>query len=104
MNAIHVLSQIRTVLDRVYGGRLRGVVIYGSVVRGEVRDDSDIDVLVLLDSVSDYGKDLRTNIDVLYPLAKQMGRRISAKPVTLREYEQQQCPLYRNIHREGIAA
>lgn len=36
-----------TACDEVYGRRLRGVVVFGSVARGRMRPDSDLDVLVV---------------------------------------------------------
>lgn len=99
-----MLQRIRSVLESVHGPRLRGVVLYGSAARGEQHRDSDIDILVLLDSVTDYAKDLRVNIRALYPLAKELGRRISAKPVAEEEYSSVECPLYRHARKEGIAA
>lgn len=104
MSPADILKGIRSLLTPVYGVRLRGVVLYGSEARGEAGPGSDIDVLVLLDHVADYGRDLRTNIETLYPLARQLGRRISAKPVSVRQYEDGDCPLYRNVRLEGIAA
>ena len=58
---------------------------------------------MLLDDVVSYGQDLETNLRALYPLALEIGRPISAKPVSAREYEAVDCPLYREAHREGIA-
>jgi uncharacterized protein len=37
----------------VYGDRLRAVAIYGSVARGTMRPDSDIDVLIVADGLAD---------------------------------------------------
>ena len=60
--------------------------------------------LVLLDGQIDYGRDLQANLDAVYPLSLELGRRISPKPVSPSDYDRVDCPLYRNAHREGIAA
>lgn len=97
-----LLKEIKSHLTAAYHDRLRGIVLYGSEARGSTGADSDIDVLVLLDGPMDYGRDLETNLAVLYPLSLKLGRRISAKPATVSEYENLDCPLYQNVHREGI--
>jgi predicted nucleotidyltransferase len=104
MTTVELLNEIKARLMEAHGARLRGVVLYGSEARGQADKDSDVDVLVLLADPVDYGRDLEKNLRVLYPLAIQIGRRISAKPVSAQEYETADCPLYRNARREGIAA
>ena len=99
-----LLKTIRSALEGMYGRRLRGVLLYGSEARGEACADSDIDVLVLLDRVSDYGQEVQRCLDVLYPLSLKLERSISPTPVAAEEYETLDCPLYRRVHREGIAA
>ena len=98
------MRRIRSLLETAHGSRLKAVVLYGSVARGEEREDSDSDILVVLDRVDDCAADLRTGIAALYPLARELGRRISAKPVPQRDYDSQDCPLYRHARREGVAA
>jgi predicted nucleotidyltransferase len=102
MSREELLKQIKACLEDEYHQRLRGVVLYGSAARGQGDVDSDLDILVLLDEPLDYGHDLDTNLKALYPLSLKLGRRISAKPVGAKEYEDIDCPLYQNAHREGI--
>jgi predicted nucleotidyltransferase len=103
MTTERILERIRARLAAAHGERLRGVVLYGSQARGDARADSDIDVLVLLDGPVDYGRDLETNLAAVYPLALELGRRVSAKPVPAADYDTVDCPLYRAAHLEGIA-
>jgi predicted nucleotidyltransferase len=104
MEKSSLLKTIRSALETLYGRRLRGALLYGSEARGEAQADSDIDVLVLLDRVTDYGKEVRRCLDVLYPLSLKLERSISPTPVAAEEYETLDCPLYRRVHQEGIAA
>jgi len=104
MTTTELLGEVRERLRRAHGQRLRGLVLYGSEARGQADEQSDIDLLVLLEDPVDYGRDLETNLEALYPLSLQVGRRISAKPVSATEYDTVDCPLYRNAHREGIVA
>jgi predicted nucleotidyltransferase len=104
MQKSSLLKTIRSALEQAYGPRLRGILLYGSEARGEARADSDIDVMVLLDRVNDYGKEVRRCLDVLYPLSLKLERSISPKPVAAEDYETFDCPLYRRVHQEGIPA
>lgn len=104
MDRQELLAAIKQRLLKAYGHRLRGVVLYGSEVRGEAGPDSDIDILVLLESPIDYGRDLRTNINALYDLVLSLERPISAKPVDVAAYEAAVYPLYRNAKAEGVLA
>ena len=81
MNRNKLLQEIKKRLQNSYGDRLKGVVLYGLEARGDVSEDSDIDVLVLLDGPIRLWKELHTIIHSLYSLNLSCGRPISAKPV-----------------------
>ncbi len=42
-----IVSKLRFKLSTILGDRLVGVFLYGSQARGEAKDDSDIDILVV---------------------------------------------------------
>lgn len=39
--------------QKIYGVKLQGLILYGSCARGDFEEDSDIDILVLLDVPAD---------------------------------------------------
>ncbi len=103
MERDELLKRVKGALQDAFGERLRGVVLYGSEARGEAEPDSDIDLLVLLESQDSYWDDVGTCIHALYPLVLQNdGRPIDAKPATVEEYEAQEWPLYQTVKEEGI--
>jgi len=97
-----IVIKCRAVLEKHYGSRFKGLVLYGSVARKGADPTSDIDLLVLLRPPFDYFHELRQLIDVLYPIQLESERLISAKPVPLDEFEEGRLQLYRNAKREGI--
>jgi predicted nucleotidyltransferase len=51
-----------------------------SAARGELREESDIDLLVLLSEPLDLFQELKTIVKVLHPLQLEATHWISAKP------------------------
>jgi len=98
-----IAQKCKEVLAKQYGKRLKGVILYGSMARGESTVDSDIDLLVLLEPPLDYFAELWNLIDVLYPIQLESEQLISAKPVSVNDFEMGSVSLYRNARREGVA-
>jgi predicted nucleotidyltransferase len=53
MERSELLRRVKIALQAAFGKRLRGVLLYGSEVRGTAEPDSDIDFLVLLEGPVD---------------------------------------------------
>lgn len=104
MDKIHFIQRVKNLLGPVFGPRLKGVILYGSEARGEALPDSDIDVLVLLQNVDNWGRDLKTIVEALYPLQLKVEnfRPISARPADYDSFQKGSCSLYRHAEREGI--
>ena len=98
-----ILIKCKRTLEQAYGERLKGVILYGSMARRNSTPSSDMDLLVLLAPPVDYFTELRNLIDVLYPVQLESKRLISAKPVSVNDFESGKTSLYRNAKKEGIA-
>jgi predicted nucleotidyltransferase len=96
-----ILKRCRAILEDLYGDRLKGVILYGSTARGTDTEDSDIDLLVLLEGPVNAGEEVFRIWDVLYPAQLESDRHISVIPAECRSYQNGECLLYRNVQREG---
>jgi predicted nucleotidyltransferase len=98
-----IIKKCKETLKKYYGNRLKSVILYGSTARGQSTPASDIDLLVLLSPPLDYFAELRRLVDMLYPIQLESKQLISAKPVSVDDFELGSISLYRNAKREGIA-
>ena len=99
-----ILREVRSGLGGIYGVRLREVRLYGSYARGEAREGSDMDILVVLDDVKDVGEELSRMSELGSALSLAHDVTISFYPVSEWEFRNRQSPLLINIRREAILA
>jgi len=97
-----IITKCKETLVRHYGKRLKSVILYGSMARGQASPSSDIDLLVLLTPPLDYFAELRQLVDLLYPMQLESDQLISAKPASVIDFELGSISFYRNAKREGI--
>lgn len=89
-------------LQKYYGNQFSELILYGSSARRDSIPESDIDLLLLLQEPFDYFRELQTIVSLLQPLQLRSDLLISAKPASMKEFEEGSIQLYRNIRREGI--
>lgn len=89
-------------LRRFYGGRLRRVVLFGSFARGDANDDSDVDLLVVLDRVDNYREERNRLSDLTWEHFLRSNRVVQAIPVTEEELARSDKPVFVNARREGV--
>jgi predicted nucleotidyltransferase len=68
-------------LKLAYGDRLSDVVLFGSWVRGEAHEESDVDLLVVLDQLDDRAAERNRIVEILFDLEADSRRAIQAFPV-----------------------
>ena len=55
----NLLVALKKGLSNLYGNQLRGLYLFGSFARGTQEAGSDLDVLIILNSLRDYGAEIR---------------------------------------------
>jgi len=98
-----VLKKLKKELLRTYGGEnVDSIILYGSRARGDEREDSDIDILVVLHKDFNYSEMLRLSSDLVASLSLENDVVISRALVTKAQYEKLQIPFLMNVRREGV--
>lgn len=101
-----VLKKVERTAKQLYGEKLDKIILYGSYARGDNTEESDIDIMIILNCEAGEIKKLRS-------VTAEMSSDISLEQevflsILLRDkkhYENNlNClPLYRNIAEEGVA-
>jgi len=98
------LSQFQRELRDLYAERFRGLLLYGSYARGEAREGSDVDLLVLLDGPVNVGREIWRMGAVSGRLSLDSGLVLAVRPMSLDEYRTKDSAFLRSVRREAIAA
>ena len=103
MTQSELLQRIKERLRETYGPRFRGLMLYGSVARGEAGEDSDVDLLCLLDGPVNTIKEIRPIIDATSDIRHQYPERpVSIMAADIAEYERGAYPLVIEVKKEGV--
>ena len=99
-----VIATLRKGLDEIYGERFRDLLLYGSYARGDQREGSDVDLLVLLDGPVDTGREILRLESVAWPLALDHGIVLSVMPVSAEAYKNGETSFLRIIRKDARQA
>ena len=98
------LAEFKARISRLYGKRLKKVILYGSWARGEASEGSDIDLAVVLSGDVDAGKELDRMVDIVSEINLTNGLLLAVYPVSEKDFKLLKSPLLMNIRREGVPA
>lgn len=86
-----VLAQLESALRSAFGDRLSDVTLFGSYARGEASEESDVDVLVLVDGLT--SDELAQVADIATGVA--LARGVLLAPLPLDSHQ------FRSMHASG---
>ena len=104
MQIEHILKEFREKTEKLYGKRLKDVILYGSWAKGLANQDSDIDLAIVLDGDVAPGEEIDRTIDIITEINLNYGVLISVYPVSENDYNSVNSPLMLNLRREGVPA
>jgi predicted nucleotidyltransferase len=101
MHSEKIIQTLQQSLNQRLGSHLRGAWLYGSRARGDARESSDYDVLILVDEKTPAVRDciLDIQVDILDRYDALVATIIRTEDEWLRS---QGFPLARNIAREAV--
>ena len=97
-----ILKKAKSILQKIYGKRLKGIILYGSYARGEAVEGSDIDLIVLLENMQDPIDELEKCSKEIHQLDFVYDTLISIIPFDLKQFNTRKLPIILNAKKEGI--
>jgi predicted nucleotidyltransferase len=101
----NIIYQFSLQLKKILGTSLSKVIVYGSYARGDYRENSDVDVMILVKLSDAEIKKVENEIyDLAFDIEISTGIDISPiiKNEDQYEYWVDTLPFYRNVREEGV--
>ena len=101
-----LLHELKNELEKVFGEKLKKVIVYGSYARGESDEGSDLDIMVLVDMNEEEIKNERDKVlDLTVDLTTRYGVVLS---IIENNYDYfydwaEVLPFFANVIREGVS-
>jgi predicted nucleotidyltransferase len=99
-----LLAELKRGLTELYGPRLKAVYLYGSYARGDYNQNSDLDVMIVLDNYTSYWDELVYSAELASKLSLEYNVTISRMIMTEDQWKRGDLPVLRNIRDEGVPA
>ncbi len=97
-----VLKQLKKLLQKIYGKDLIDVILFGSYAKKIAHQNSDVDILIILDYEFDIDVEIARTSHIIAHLCLEHDLLISRLFMSKAYYTNHQSALLRNIHKEGI--
>ncbi len=97
-----MIQEVKDALDNLFQQRLSDVILFGSYARGTFTEESDIDLLTVLEKIEDRKSDKMKYLSVMYELSLKYDKVFSIVLFSKEEFQNKKIPLLMNIRQEGI--
>lgn len=97
-----LVDQVKAYLHEKYGAGIKRVILYGSHARGEATEDSDVNVLVLVDESLNPREVDDSLSDLLYDIILEEHELVSVIVLPENHFENHNLPFMLNVRREGV--
>lgn len=99
-----LLAKLKKGLTELYGQHLKGVYLFGSYARGDYNQNSDFDVMIILDDYKSYWSELVRSAELASELSLEYDVTISRTIMTEEQWKNGDLPVLMNVRAEGIPA
>lgn len=99
-----LLAELKKGLTELYGRRLKAIYLFGSYARGDYNNNSDLDVMIVLDNYTSYWDELVYSAELASNLSLEFDVTISRMLMTEDQWNKGDLPILRNIRVEGLPA
>lgn len=104
INIRRLWAEFKKGLAALYSHRLKGVYLFGSYARGDYDENSDVDVMIVLDDYASYWEELVRSAELASNLSLEYDVTISRMIMTEEQWKRGELPVLMNIRAEGIPA
>jgi len=104
LNIKGLLAELKQGLSKIYGERLKAVVLFGSYARGDYHEGSDLDVMIVLDTYKSYWDELVRSSELASDLSLKYDITISRMIMSEEQWKKGELPVLKNIRIEGVPA
>lgn len=96
-----IIQETREELERIYADHLKEIILFGSYARGDFTNESDIDLILLLDKI-DASRERGKYSPVISRISLKYDTVVSVIPFEYEEFHRKRTPLILNVGKEGI--
>ena len=101
-----VLKEYAELIKEIYKSALKAVILYDSYARGDYTEDSDVDILILVDMAEDeIGKSRERLSSLTYDFNEVHDLKIMPEGIGEKQfaYWLPVYPFYQNIEKDGVS-